>query len=59
MPNSSCQVCGSQHRIWNCPEFCQKTVPEVGMSLKDFNCAFGAWVTDIAENRAKEAGRVV
>ena len=40
MPSSSCQVCGSQHRIWNCPEFCQKTVPVRWDVAKRFQLCF-------------------
>ena len=40
MSNSSCQVCGSQHRIWNCPEFCQKTVHERWDVAKRFQLCF-------------------
>ena len=40
MPNSSCQVCSSQHRIWNCQEFIRKTVPERWDVAKRFQLCF-------------------
>ena len=40
LPNSSCQVCGSQHRIWNCQEFIRKTVPERWDVAKRFQLCF-------------------
>ena len=40
MSNSSIQVCGSQHRLWNCPELCQKTVHERWDVAKRFHLCF-------------------